>query len=112
MAGSKDTGRGLGETMGIWYLFECEFCGYWTEVSGGDDAGMLVSTTTVVCETCAELYDVVIERRSWEADEPPGPQEPCCPKFKRHRITLWKHPGPCPRCGEPVKNQGEVALWD
>ena len=56
--------------MGSWQLLECEFCRYRAEVSGGDDAGMLVSTTTVACETCAELYDVVTERHSWEADGP------------------------------------------
>jgi hypothetical protein len=100
--------------MGTWYLFECESCGYQAEVSGGDDAGMLVCTTTVACETCAKLYDVVTERRSWEAAESnEGPQEPRCPKAQRHRIRLWSYPGPCPRCGESIRNWGGVVTqWD
>ncbi|PLS82252.1 MAG: hypothetical protein CYG60_24855 [Actinobacteria bacterium] len=99
--------------MGSWHLFECGSCGYRAEVSGGDDAGMLVSTTTVFCEACTELYDVVTENRSWKAGGPiEGPQEPRCPKSKKHPIRLWTYPGPCPRCGECIEDRGSVALWD
>lgn len=98
--------------MGMWWLFECEFCGYRTEVSGGDDVGMLVSTTTISCETCEELYDVVTEKRSRELEGPAGPQEPRCPNSGSHRISLWTYPGPCPRCGKPIKRQKATVMWD
>ncbi len=50
--------------MGSWTEFRCGSCGYEAMVSGRDDAGMLVNTTTILCEDCEELYDVVTLRRS------------------------------------------------
>ena len=74
----------------------CERCGYEVEVSGGDDAGMIVNTTTILCEDCEELYDVITFRRARgpEEEPDPGPIEPRCPKSKRHTFRLWEHPGP------------------
>lgn len=54
----------MGVAVGAWIEFRCATCGYEAMVSGKDDAGMKVSTTTVLCEECEELYDVVTFRRS------------------------------------------------
>ncbi len=100
--------------MGAEYQFVCERCGYEARVSGGDDAGMLVSTTTVLCEDCGKLYDVVTARRPMDpAEDPdPGPIEPRCPKSKKHTIRGWEHPGPCPKCGNQMPMGDEMTLWD
>ena len=100
--------------MGAHYQFLCERCGYEAEVSGGDDAGMIVNTTTILCEDCEELYDAVTFRRAWgpEEEPDPGPIEPRCPKSKRHSFRPWEHPGPCPRCGNEMTMGGMLALWD
>ncbi len=94
----------------MWRSFKCEACGYHAEVSGGDDAGMIGTTTTISCSVCRKLYDVVV----WRADRPEPPREPKCPKAARHPVSRWKDEDPCPRCGEPlgVDPDGVVALWD
>lgn len=99
--------------MGQQYEYRCPGCGYEARVSGGGDAGMIVSTQTVVCEQCKKLYDVITSRRD-SFSERGGVEEvePRCPRRKRHSIREWEHPGPCPKCGEDM-HQGEMAiLWD
>ncbi len=99
--------------MGQQNQFRCESCGYEAIVSGGDDFGMRASTTTIVCETCEELYDVTT------AEFPPYPHqsdfelgEPLCPKNREHPIRRWPYLGPCPRCGRQMV-LGEVTInWD
>ncbi len=100
--------------MGASYEFRCGSCGYEAEVSGRDDAGFFVNTTTILCEGCEELYDVVTARRPMDpAEEPdPGPIEPMCPKSKRHIVRSWEHPGPCPKCGSPMTMGNMLMLWD
>ncbi len=100
--------------MGASYQFRCDSCGYEAEVSGGGDAGMLVITTTVLCETCEELYDVVTARRPTDPAERLdfGPVEPVCPRSKRHTIKPWEHPGPCPKCGSQMTMGDTLMLWD
>ncbi len=97
--------------MGTLYDFKCESCGYIAEVSGGDDAGMNVVTTTISCGVCRELYDVVV----LQVHRPElGTKEPQCPKAKAHPVRIWNSPGPCPRCDEPLAPdpEGDVILWD
>ncbi len=98
--------------MGYLYSFKCQSCGYYAEVSGGDDVGMMASTTTINCGVCRELYDVVVLSRS--RARTPARKEPQCPKVNTHPVTVWKHPGPCPRCGETLDldPEGPVVLWD
>ncbi len=97
--------------MGQLHSFKCQSCGYYAEVSGGDDAGMMIVTTTISCGVCRELYDAVVHkvREPWLGDI-----EPRCPRAKRHAVTVWTHPGPCPKCGEPLDYdpEGITALWD
>ena len=111
----KATKRWILEKWGSWmgqlYSFECGSCGYYAEVSGGEDAGMIGATTTISCGACRELYDVVV----WRVREPElGRIEPQCPESKAHPVTVWNFPGPCPRCGEPLAPdpEGTVTLWD
>jgi predicted RNA-binding Zn-ribbon protein involved in translation (DUF1610 family) len=97
--------------MGEWQSFECGSCGYRARVSGGKDAGMVGVTTTIACNVCRELFDVVVLR----VDIPgSGRREPRCPASKAHPVAVWNHPGPCPRCGEALvlDPYGGVTLWD
>lgn len=55
--------------MGSHDQFTCTACDYSAEVSGGDDVGMMVLTTTIACETCKKLYDVEV-----------GPLHRCSPE--------------------------------
>ncbi len=93
--------------MGSSSRFSCPACGYEALVSGGDDAGFSLLTTTVLCEECRELYDV-------ETGSPHAGRttEPACPVTAAHRVSRWEHPGPCPRCGGRMDLQGTEVLWD
>jgi|LDZU01.1.fsa_nt_gi Zn finger protein HypA/HybF involved in hydrogenase expression len=97
--------------MGTLYHFECRSCGYSAEVSGGDDRGMRSRTTTILCETCSELHDVVTSTEPW-IDEMVDPETLKCPKSKRHIVRKWEHPGICPKCGQDMDRVGMACLWD
>lgn len=56
--------------MGAWIEFRC---GYEVMVSGRYDAGFLANTTTILCEDCEELYDVVAFGRPETAALTKGP---------------------------------------
>ena len=99
--------------MGAKYQFQCESCGYKAMVSGSDDFGFKVYTTTILCADCEELYDVAT------AKFPPVPHEsgfeqsdPLCPKNREHSVRRWRDPGPCPKCGQPMVHGEEWLLWD
>src|SRR3712207_2111019 len=99
--------------MGQWFEFRCGQCGYEAEVSGGNDAGMFVTTTTVICRTCKKLCDVTTARMDLDGATPAfEPVEVRCPKAKRHMVERWTHPGPCPQCGETLERVGTTAIWD
>ena len=97
--------------MGALYDFRCGSCGYQAEVSGGEDRGMASATTTILCETCQELYDVAI------SDDPitrkPERETPVrCPVSSAHTWRLWQHPGPCPQCGAAMTRGAATLIWD
>lgn len=96
--------------MGETRTFCCTKCGYSAQVSGGNDVGMTFATTTVLCEGCRELMDVV----TGEPENLVTSVEPRCPKRKRHRVRRWAHPDVCPRCGDSmaVDPNGREILWD
>jgi Zn finger protein HypA/HybF involved in hydrogenase expression len=97
--------------MGALYKFVCGSCGYQVEVSGGRDAGMVALTATIACLNCQELYDVVTSEHplaSAKVNEIPIR----CPKSHSHRVSLWKHPGRCPKCGAILTRANETVLWD
>lgn len=114
--------------MGATFQFCCGECGYEAEVSGGFDRGMVSVTHTVTCPRCRGLSDVKLWSR-WDGE--PGDQVLWgmdedeaveywkghhglvrCGIDRRHTAAFWRHPGPCPRCGNEM-TQGEMTmLWD
>ncbi len=93
--------------MGRQHEFTCPACGYAVTVSGGDDAGMNVITTTLLCETCKTLEDVVVHQL-----KPERIREPRCPRSPRHKVRRWVFPDVCPKCGTTME-LGEVeTIWD
>ncbi len=100
--------------VGAWIEFTCGACDYEAMVSGRDDAGFAASTTTIVCEDCEELYDVVTLRlpRGGAEGLDPKPIEPKCPKSGRHTVGRWEHPGACPKCGHEMGIGEKITMWD
>ena len=96
--------------MGQTYEFRCPSCGYRAEVSGGDDAGMVACTTTIICEDCRKLFDITTDLldSSTEDKQP----EFRCPKQASHRVHKWSANGPCPRCGTRMEKGKLTILWD
>jgi len=84
-------------------------------VSGRDDAGFFVNTTTVVCEDCEGLHDAVTFRRlggpggEWKRM---GAIEPECPRSGGHTVRRWTHPGACPKCGNTMMRGEKLTIWD
>lgn len=96
--------------MGEHFQFTCANCGFSAEVSGGDDAGMAAVTTTIVCENCRCLYDVIIaDIKDWQNREERALR---CPKSAKHQVTHWKDGGPCPKCHQPLIKGESACLWD
>lgn len=108
------------QEVGTLSEFTCPECGYSAEVSGGDDVGMSVVTTTISCKTCKKLLDVVISEEPWlvTLDEPGLPLRPDfepklrCKKSARHEVERWTFPGARPRCGTMMEQGEGMVLWD
>lgn len=83
--------------MGEMFDFKYPSCGYAEMLSGRDDCGMTAATTTILCQDCKKLYDVLISSKAWDAN---SYEEPFCPKNRYHNIRRWKHPEFCQKCGE------------
>ena len=109
--------------MGQCREFICPKCGYDAVVSGGDDRGFHVWTTTIVCVDCRALYDVVWREDPGRGRTPtecslvcpgvdPDDEETEATPNPDHRVRKWEAPGPCPRCGTTMEVGGEGPLWD
>lgn len=101
--------------MGQWYRFTCPQCAYEAEVSGGADAGMAGYIHTAICRTCRPARLVNAPRvRDPFAGGSGTVTDYACPfaRTRQHLLTLWSHPGPCPRCGISMKRRQRTALWD
>lgn len=121
--------------MGTLFAFSCPGCGYRAEVCGGLGYGMQDVDHTVSCPTCRELSDLELPCKRWEImddleqrrevmgdqDRPtlqgaprPAwlPERVRCAIDRRHKATLWEHPGPCPRCGMTLARGEITVLWD
>jgi hypothetical protein len=108
--------------MGTASIYSCPECGYQSHfVSSGYDVGMASHVVGISCAKCQELYSASLPGKPWDVDWdamrhlvesgklPAGAR---CPKSAKHRVKVWSHPGPCPRCGTAL-SQGEGALcWD
>jgi len=60
----------------------------------------------VYCSTCAEHYDVPVAEHGNTFTVVPIR----CPKNKRHKVVLWKDPGPCHKCGTVLTDRLS-AFW-
>ena len=99
--------------MGALCSFRCPACGYRAEVSGGDDCGLSWASTTIVCEDCLQLYDIVTgPALVSETSDHRKRGKFRCPKRPGHRIERWIALGPCPVCGTEMQNDGLAVLWD
>lgn len=100
--------------MGRIHRFHCPGCNYDAEVSGGGDAGMEVTTTTIVCLDCKKLFDfvlgpfVAVEFEDGRTNR----KKPRCPKKKTHRVQEWNNGDPCPICGTVMEQKELVVMWD
>ncbi|TWU29641.1 hypothetical protein Pla144_04200 [Bythopirellula polymerisocia] len=114
-------------TVGINYQFICENCNYEAVVSGGDDVGMVSCTTTISCQDCGELFDVVTSEKPWDESTGLSDGELVCPgpasyessyyadrdrSNRNHRVRRWIFPGPCPKCGQTMTKGEAVLNWD
>lgn len=117
--------------MGRSLQFVCDRCGYEATVSGGPDAGMLVSVRTMSCSGCQNLVDVIQGVHAYDEREEERLRGAIgrCPKCRRKTGLevwgrdemfdevatgsdiggMWK---PCPRCDGGMAFQGSVGLWD
>lgn len=114
--------------MGAKFQFRCLKCGHEELVSGGDDVGMACATTTVCCEDCEALFDVVISVSPEDESARVPDSQLVCPGYPpddvdeetekdfinpNHRVHRWSHPGACPQCGELMRRgDAPVVLWD
>lgn len=104
--------------MGMLQEIICPGCAYTATVSGGDDCGMMASTTTVVCAECRKLFDVTtktLEGKGPPRDGTPFREVPVrCLLRRAHHVTPWTFPGPCPRCATAMveKPDGQTIMWD
>ena len=97
--------------MGVWSNFKCKQCEYTPEVSGMEDRGMICFTTTILCQDCKRLYDVVTEKHSrW--DDRSDQVEPRCPRRKDHKFRKWVFPDVCPKCGGEMEQSKSMVFWD
>jgi len=100
--------------MGTRFIFKCPSCEYKAKVSGGNDIGMLCATSTILCETCKTLDDVVTTNEPWLAMEPEWtPKHYNCRKSEKHPCRLWTYTDSCPKCNtEMERDETEFVSWD
>ena len=96
--------------MGCRIQFECLACHYSATVSGGIDAGEIIGTTTIYCETCRTLQDAVTSRLHEDGSCKEFPAR--CERSKKHPVRPWHQGEPCPRCGGTMRTGEEMILWD
>ena len=113
--------------MGTNYQFLCKHCDYEAVVSGGDDVGMGCRTTTISCQDCGELFDVVTSEQPWDESTGLPDEELVCPgpapddadddegkdySNPSHHVRRWTFPGPCPKCGQVMTKGDLIVNWD
>jgi DNA-directed RNA polymerase subunit RPC12/RpoP len=96
--------------MGSHYLFFCPKCGYSEEVSGGDDRGTISATTTVICDSCKEIFDVVTSETPWDSESITGVANLECPACSGP-VKKWTGQR-CPRCNTKMNKKGITVHWD
>jgi len=102
--------------------YSCPECGYEVHsMISGYDVGMASHAVGISCATCRELHTAFLPGKPWDADMdamrlqveaghlPAGAR---CPKSAKHRVEVWSHPGPCPRCGTTLNQDEGFMCWD
>lgn len=102
--------------MGERLLHRCTVCGYGAWVSGGRDAGMSCTTSTMTCAECREIRDVMrsvippsgvrwLRRIPIRCRSCGGGEDV---------LTEWVTGGPCPKCAAPMEVRPDASgeLWD
>ncbi|MBP7937820.1 MAG: hypothetical protein KA354_24535 [Phycisphaerae bacterium] len=72
---------------------------------------MRSSTQTILCEDCKRLMDV-LETLIDETGKESEAHALKCYRSSGHRIKVWNHPGPCPRCGQTMTRGEVTVMWD
>lgn len=115
--------------MGTKTQFPCKHCSYQAIVSGGDDVGMRCCTTTISCQDCGELFDVITSEQPWDESTELSDGELVCPgpatddtededdentdrSNPDHRVQRWTFPGPRPKCGRGMTKGDAVMMCD
>jgi transcription elongation factor Elf1 len=116
--------------MGAKNQFICKHCDYEAIVSGGDDVGMACRTTTISCEDCGELFDVLTSEQPWDEFAGLTDEELVCPgtppddaddddsdenpdlSNPDHHVRRWSFLGPCPKCGREMTKGDVIVMWD
>ena len=112
-----------GGSMGSAVDYSCAKCGYHVDwMVSGYDVGMASHVAGVRCADCGELHVAALPGKPWDemadaivADPVKRGQVPAgtqCPQSPSHQITIWKHPGPCPRCETELQQGDHSILWD
>jgi hypothetical protein len=108
--------------MGSACDYFCPACAYKTNwMVSGYGVGMTAHVVGVSCAECEELHVANLPRAPWElravlikamVQRGRIPSATRCPVSADHHLTVWRHPGPCPRCGCVLERGEHLILWD
>ena len=107
--------------MGVAHNFHCPRCEYHVEgMVSGYDCGMSSHVHAISCTECEALRIARLPGHPWDLDGDMAERGAAarvqyrltCPVSPSHRVGPWSHPGPCPRCGDPLQAEENVLLWD
>lgn len=94
------------------YEFHCDSCRYSVIASGRDSSSDDYDMgKTILCENCQTLYEIEPEN-SFTIKMSATKKRIRCPESFSHQIKIWKHPGPCPKCGRTMRKGDLVVKWD
>ncbi len=86
--------------MATWMDWSCSKCDFVFHGAGEHSALRSGTTTSIYCEGCEDVMDVLDAPPPWRRDKE-APVEPlACDHDKRHAIRPWTAKEPCPHCGE------------
>jgi len=101
--------------MAIQYEFTCPDCDYSDFVCGCGGVGMHAVWETMTCLDCRELVDVLVGQLGQRG--PSGDKEwdrdlGVCLECRGKNLSIWTHPGPCPRCGSILEKGDNELMVD
>ena len=89
--------------MATWVTYCCNECDYEAQVSGCSDALFMGYTETMICNTCKELSDYIVETS--EGDKI---TTFTCEECGEHDVVKWNYKTKsCPKCvnGKMIQNK-------